>query len=238
MRVFVPVLWERARGIDFCSDALELAVIVPRVGERRRVYLDKYEKIIDGQQISCIWSPPLSEINGWDGLPGEIAFSYLVSGTAVLRAREPGFQFSSGADPLDEIRAKSIVVDIDVRVTKPLMEALEATAPDAEFKLSSYGSYNSKSGVSTHLWLESGGANFANVAGYTYLWTRRCETMLEALVRITDEQMIIAFHRYRPPIGDEVFILNNVLGVEDRAVIERAISNADPIEDVFQPYLI
>lgn len=238
MRVFHPRLWDRVPKTSFSSDTFELALIVPRSGERRRVYLDQYEPIEDGQQITCIWAPPYSELNGWDEQPSEIALSYVITGTAHLRAGATQGECIESADNFADLKRLSLVVDIDVHMVNPLIDTLLASTPDVEFTLCSYGIYISTTAQSISLWLGSGHASFSRMREYIYLTSYTGESTVEALVRIINDEMILAYHRYSPPIGGDAFILNNVLNKEERALFEKVIAIAEPLVDTCTPYLL
>lgn len=238
MKVLKPLLWDRAAEIDFSSNKLELAAIIPRAGQRRRIYLNKYEKITDGQQISCLWTPPASELNGWDFQPSEVTLSYIITGIAHLKDDYADHSYAGTVDYFEDIKRTSLVVDIDVDTANTLIDTSAAIKPDFEFDLATYGNYIGATATTIPLWLESGYASYANVAGYTYLHTRTGETVLEAILHVADEQMTIAYHSYSPPIGGDTFVLNNILTKEEQSLFENILSTADPIEDNQEPYLI
>ncbi len=235
MKVFKPILWDAACGVDYGADSIELARIVPRVGECRWVYLDKYDHLEDGQAISCIWSPPISDVNGWSEQPSEIALSYVVTGTAHLKSRETVSQHIQNSEYFQHIASTSLPLEIDVQSARPLIDMLALAAPDGTFSLPMLGTLT---GDTVPLWLDSKNINAAKVAGYIYLTTQNHETRLEALVRITDEQVVLAYHHYWPPCESECVILNNHLGGDERALFEHLISIAEPINDSSRPYLV
>lgn len=235
MKVHIPTLWNHAPSVDYSADSIELARIVPRSGARRRVYLSKSEDIADGQKITCIWSPPASEVNGWTEQPSEIALSYVVTGIAHLAPSAPGYEDIGEVDYFRYVAGTYLGVDIDVHHVRPLIETLTLSAPDSMFRLPTLGTI---SGKSIPLWLDSEGVSCAKVAGYIYLFTTSCETLLQALVRKTEKTIILGFHEYSPPHTCESFILNNPLSLQDQELFEHLISVAEPIEDMFKPYLI
>ncbi len=238
MLVHVPTLWDRSALIDFSSDSIELAAIVPRVGERRRVYLDKYQSIDEGQEITCIWTPPYTEVNGWMEQPSEIEFGYVITGTAHLPVKVADGDGGKSSDYTTCVETQSLWVDVDVHSASPLFEALLKSTADPTFSLPMHGDFTGRTPKHRSLWLVSDGVSTANVAGHIYLVTRSCETLLEALIRVEGDQIILAFHGYLPPIGYEYFILNNVLAGADRALFEHLISIAEPLEINYTPYLV
>jgi hypothetical protein len=235
MKVYKPILWDAAPGVDYGADAIELARIVPRVGECRRAYLDKYDRIEDGQAISFVWSPPFSDVNGWSEQPSEIALSYIVSGTAHFKSSEAASQHIKSSGYFQHIASTHLTVEIDVHGARPLIDTLALAEPDCKFSLPMLGSHT---GGAVSLWLDSRYINSANVAGYIYLRSQNHETLLEALVRRTDEQVVLAYHHYWPPCESECFILNNHLGGDERSLFEHLISIAEPINDSYRRYLV
>ena len=235
MKVYKPILWDEAAGVNYGADSIELAQIVPHAGEWRRVYLDKYDRVKDGQAMSCVWCPPFTDVNGWSEQPSEIALSYIVTGTAHVKSGKVASHHIQSSPYFQHIASTSLAIEIEVHSAQPLFDTLELAAPDRTFSLPMIGTL---SGAAKSLWLDSGKINSANVAGYIYLTTQCHETLLEALVRITDEQLVLAYHHYWPPCESECVVLNNHLVGDDRALFERLIAIAKPINDSYKRYLV
>ena len=235
MKVYTPILWGAAPGVDYGADAIELARIVPRAGESRRVYLDRNDRVKDGQAISCIWRPPYTDVNGWIEQPSEIALSYVVTGTAHVTSRELADKQTESSEYVRHIASSSLTIEIDVHGASPLIDTLALAAPDHAFRLPMLGT---GTGDSMPLWLDAGYVKSANIAGYIYLSTQGNETQLEALLHIRDEHLVLAYHHYWPPCEMECVILNNPLHGDERALFEHLISIAEPINDSYKQYLV
>lgn len=237
MKVYKPILWSHAPGVDYGADTIEVARIVPRAGGRRRVYLDKYDRVKEGETIRCIWTPPYTDVNGWMEQPSEIALGYVVTGTAHLAGTYADDEYADASDYLRHVAARNLRVDIDVHVTEPFIDTLAAAETDPAFQVPSIGICSGRKMKLVSYW-DTGGADVAHVAGFIYLTTLNSETLLEALLRREGGQLMMAFHGYFSPGGDECRILNNALGMQDRALFEHLISTAEPIKDSHEPYLI
>jgi hypothetical protein len=235
MQVYTPILWGAVPSVDYGADTIELARIVPRAGERRLVYLDRHDQVSDGQAISCVWRPPYTDVNGWIEQPSEIASSYVVTGTACLIDGEMAAEHAEGSAYFRHIASTNLAVEIDVHRARPLIETLALAAPDYAFRLPMLGT---ATGGSMSQWLDSGYVRSAHVAGHIYLTSRGNETLLEALVRIKDGSLVLAYHQYWPPCEMECVILNNELRGDERALFEHLIANAEPIVDSHKQYLV
>lgn len=236
MKVFRPILWGAVPGVDYGADAIELARVVPHVGESRWVYLDKYDRVKDGQAISCIWSPPFTDINGWIEQPSEIASSYVVTGTAILKSQELVVRHTESSEYFQDVASTSLALEINVQSVRPLIDTLALAAPDDMFRLPKVGTC---SGGSMPVWLGSKSIKSANVVGYIYLTARYYESQLEALLRIRDGQVGLVYHQYWASFCEmDCVILNKCLDEDERALFEHLIAAAEPISDTYKNYLV
>jgi hypothetical protein len=161
--------------------------------------------------------------------------SYVVTGTAKLKSREVIAQQTESAEYFQHIVSTSLAVEINVQRVCPLIDTLALAAPDYMFRLPMFGN---RTGDSMPVWLDSENIKSAHVGDYIYLTTQSYEVQLEALVRITDNQVVLAYHHYWPPCEMECVILKNSLCGDERSLFEHLISIAEPISDSHKGYLV
>ncbi|NBF02214.1 hypothetical protein GV819_07900 [Pseudomonas sp. Fl5BN2] len=228
MKTCTPLFWSTDLGIDYSAPLLNLKDLVPVVGQKTSAFFARQDRIQIGETLQLIWCPPVSDLNGWSEQPSEIALSQLLRVKISGPAQAP-------AAPLHAIHHGMQRYAFDVLSCKPLLAALQAQPLDpAAWQLAKIGS-----AAGTCLsWDELTWCGRAEVAGLTYLVaTRPCETYLEMIVEVNEQQIVGLFSVYLSPGGDDYDFGRRVLSGDELRAIKRVLQVAQPLQDCQEAYL-
>ncbi|MBK5529182.1 hypothetical protein JFT91_13585 [Pseudomonas sp. TH08] len=225
MKIYWPMFWSQHRGIDYGTATLRLDDILPGVGKSTFAFFDINDLPADGETIDLVWTPPVSDLNGWSEQPSEIAQSYLLQ-AKVLGATQPTAPTTEASR---RIHCGKREYALDVVSCERFLAVLQALAPHANpWHLLS----------NAWAWERISWCGSAVVEGLTYLTATSNEAYMELIVEEAGEQIIGLFSLHMDPGGACEEFGKKILMGEERRLIRQALDSAQALHDSQPAYLV
>jgi len=232
VHTYFPTFWPNGPDVDHSAAMVHLHDLLPAVGTTTVAYFDRHDRVPVGETVRLIWTPPVSDLNGWSEQPSEIAMSYLLIANVLSDA---GVPTRTERDPRFLHEGKQ-TYELEILSCERLLSALKASPADSgEWRLQSIGG---ERGV--HLaWDEVSWCGKASVEGLTYLTaSTRHEAHLELLLELDGDEITGLFSLHIDPGGSFFdFGRQRLTAVEKRSV-QQALDRADPLHDTQSAYLV
>lgn len=232
MDIYFPTFWPNGPEIDHSAPTVALDALLPEIGSTVFAYFDKHARPHAGDTVRAIWTPPVSDINGWSEQPSEIASSYLL--TANVFSEATLVTPSDGEPHL--ILQRKYRHALRILSRERLLPALKTFPVDANaWKLPATATAQ---GI-TQLWDEAHWCGKATVEGLIYLTaTTPGEDSMDVLLDEEDENLIGLFSMLLNPGGSDISLGRQPLTSIEQNVMRRAIDRAQPLADSQVPYIM
>lgn len=228
-RTCAPLFWSTDLGIDYGAPTLRLSELLPVVGAQSSAFFEQQERILIGDTLQLIWSPPVADLNGWSEQPSEIALSQLLRVRITGPAPEP-------PTPRNALYHGRHRYRFLVLSCQPLPAALRAQplAPHAwHMPLIENGQ------GSCLTWEAIDNCSRAEVQGLIYLSAyRRHETYMEMFIEDVGGQLFGLLSVHLGPGGDDYDFGRRLLEGAELRAIRRALDMARPLKDSQPGYLV
>ncbi len=164
--------------------------IVPKVGRTYPVSLTWNEDHVSSGKANFLWTPPHSELNGWEERPSEIEKSFVLSGELkAINSVENQYEFT--------------ILDV-----KLLLDVVEEQEICDRFKLPSCGLPDGNSYI---IWDRARIDGAAKIGNFVYISGTECETALEAIIEINNANYYLVYHAYLPPAQHTTIVTKKYL---------------------------
>lgn len=232
MDIYWPTFWPNGPKIDHRAPTVTLDELLPDIGGNACAYFDKYDRPCAGDTVRLLWTPPVSDINGWSEQPSEIALSYLLTANV---SSEAALVSPSGGNP-HLIHQGKYRHTFRILARERLLPALKIFPADANtWKLP----VTATDQGFTPLLNEVRWCGKATVEGLTYLAvTASNETYMEMLVDKEDEDFIGLFFMHVNPGGSDFNLGRQPLTSIEQNLIRSLINRAQPLADSQAPYIL
>ncbi len=214
MKIHFPTFWSQDSGIDYSAPVLHLHDLLPRVGQTTSARFDQSELIRTGETIQVIWCPPVSDLNGWDGQPSEIAQSYLLTAKVVGTAPSGLYRY-----------------ELEILTCEQFVNVLRALVEDLQTQQNFIH-------LDRLAWDEVSWAGSATVEEFTYLTASTPhEAFMELIVKVIGNEVIGLFSLHIDPGGVFCRLGSKRLAGSELTTVKRTLALARPLHDILAPYL-
>lgn len=230
MQIYCPEHWFRKPGIDYGAPAISMSAIMPQVGRRMAVGFRSRDILHAGDEKTLLWTPPITEMNGWSEQPSEIAQSYLVGARVIEVATSRDLQPN-----LSHLYQHQL----DILSCEPLLPTLRALHDDAaDRSLASVAPGHTNAPMDTLLWEQIRWCGTAVVEGLIYLAGSVGESYLEIMIEEADGEFFELLDGYASTIDMIYNLGRRKLDQHEQKTIKHAIHKAWRLADTFPAYLI
>jgi len=230
--IYWPAFWPNGPEIDHSAPTLTLDELLPDIGGTAFACFDKHDRPHAGDTVRLLWTPPVSDINGWSEQPSEIALSYLLTANVCSEAT---LVSPSDGNPHLILQGKYRHA-LRILARERLLPALKDFPSNANsWRLPVTATDR---GI-TQLWDEVHWCGKATVEGLTYLTASTPnEAFMEVLLEKEDENLIGLFSMHLNPGGSNFNLGRQRLTSIEQNVMWRVIDRAQPLADSQAPYIM
>lgn len=231
MNIYCPTFWPNGPRVDHRAATLALQTLLPALGGTTSACFDHYDRPAAGETVQLLWTPPVSDINGWSEQPSEIALSYLLTAKVVSDAT---LEQSSDGDPNFILRGKYRYA-LKILARERLLSVIKKMP--AEGKPWGLPLTATAQGF-TQFWAEVHWCGKAAVEGLIYLAaSTRNEARLELLLDKEGEDLVGLFSMHLNPSGASFNLGRQRLTAVEQSAVRRAMAGAQLLVDSQAPYL-
>lgn len=223
MRVYIPSLYDNNAELYREERNIRLEEIVPSVGDTLYAIFDKNDAFFVGEKIKFIWTPALSELNGWDAQPSEIAISYFLEGEIIEIS---GYDFKNSVNG-SEGNIQHLVKVISQERFLPAIKNLELGAE--EFLLPRFD---------IQCWEEIKNYLYYEIEDVIYLYGSSDETVMEIIVEYTSQGLYQLFCLEYNPVQNLAYVGRVKLGDKEASAIEKSLLVATVASDLMSQYIV
>ncbi|MDO6422291.1 hypothetical protein [Saccharophagus degradans] len=204
--------WSKLSWNQSFEKVIPIDLLLPKTGSVYSVNFSKNEDFVEKGTAFILWTPPHSELNGWDDKrPTEILRSYVLKG--FLK-------------PVDNT---ALTYDFKVESRAKLIDYFELADEEYESPLSYIGQPD---GTSRMQWKDTGKVLMSKVGDYIYLSGSECETSLEIILSREAEKICVHYSAtLHLPTFYDTKITKYYLSNFEQDIFEHLISKAVLIED-------
>ncbi|KAF2410999.1 hypothetical protein ACMSI6_16050 [Pseudomonas antarctica] len=225
MNTYCPTFWPNGPGIDHNAAVTQLNALLPAVGSTTVAYFEQNDAPRVGETLRLIWCPPVSDLNGWDEQPSEIATSHLLIATVISPA--------SVNQAASRVNFGKPGYDVEVLSCERLIPALKAL-PETTWSLHQISTAQGN----ILAWDEVTRCGRANVEGLIFLTaSTRSEAHMELLLEQTDDDITGLFSLQMNPGGIDYDLGRTRFTAQELRAVRRVLSIAHPIHDSQPAYL-
>lgn len=219
MNIYCPTFWPNGPGVDHSAAAINLSDLLPAQGSNTFACFEKKDRFEIGETLCLLWCPPVSDLNGWNEQPSEIATSFLLKATVVDVAHHTDQRY-----------------ELNILSRERLLPALRALQEDANaWHLQTVGY---EQGV-VLAWDEVNGCARADVEGLVYLTAKTpYESYMELIIEKTHDQISGLFSLHLNPGGSTCELGRKQMTGKELQAVKRALDRAHRLQDTQPSYLI
>lgn len=237
MNIYCPALWKRNPLVDYSADQIRLDEILPKAGDRVSAYFSRDEGPSNREESAFIWMPPLTEINGWDIQPSEIAKSFVVIG--FPRRIQGSLQNPALTPDLENLVENSQEFQLLITNVLPLLDVCTGdNALNSAWTIPSIMESTFMINRTVCLWDKVRWARKAHFEGFIFISGNASESRLQMILKKEGKELVAYFHSYCSPGGADYSIGRKVLSGQESKAIQRVIDKAVLIEESTDRYLI
>lgn len=229
--IYLPTFWPNGPEIDHSAPTLTLDDLLPDIGGTAFACFDKHDRPHAGDTVRLLWTPPVSDINGWSEQPSEIALSYLLTANVSSEATLVSLSDGNRHPILQEKYRYALRILARERLL-PALKNFPADANPWTLPVTA-----TAQGI-TQLWDEVHWCGKATVEGLIYLAATTSEASMEMLLDKEDENLIGLFSMHFNPGGSNFCLGRQRLTSIEQNVMRRAIDRAQPLADSQAPYIM
>ncbi|WP_017901852.1 hypothetical protein [Pseudomonas asplenii] len=232
MNTYFPMFWPNGPDVDHSAPTIHINDLLPAVGTTTVAYFEGYDRVLVGETVRLIWTPPVSDLNGWSEQPSEIAMSHLLIAKVLSDTGAP----ARTERDLPFMHAGKQTYQLEILSRERLLTVLKASPVDSgDWTLQGV---SGERGV--HLaWDEVSWCGKATVEGFTFLTANTsAEAWLELLLELEGEEITGFFSLHVDPGGSVFGFGRKRLTAVEKQSIQRALDRAYLLHDTQPAYLV
>ena len=223
MRVYIPSLYDNNAELYREDRNLRLEEIAPSVGDILYAIFDKNDAFFVGKKIKLIWTPVISELNGWYTQPSEIAISYFLEGEIIEIS---GSDFKN---PVDDSEG-NIRYLVKVMSQERFIPAIKNMELGAEKFLHPR--------FDIQCWEEIKNCLYYEIENVIYLYGSSDEIVMEIIIEYTSQGLYQLFFFEYNPVRNVAYVGRVKLEDKEASAIKKSLLVATAASDLMSQYIV